>query len=129
MVQRSLVTFLAAFGGILIILGGILGFLLSFGPERFGGVYNGVAGALLLGLIAVVFGLVILAYSGYTHIRGANHSLSGGIILVVLGAVTWIVVGGWLLVAVGSFLAVLAGLVLIAQIILSDPRFELTATT
>jgi hypothetical protein len=129
MVQKSLVTFLAAFGGILIILGGILGFLLSFGPERFGGMYNGAAGALLLGLVAVIFGLVILAYSGYTHIRGADHSLSGGIVLLVLGIVTWIVVGGWLLVAVGSFLAVLAGLILIAQILFSDPRFQLTTTS
>ena len=66
---------------------------------------------------------MILVYSGYTHLSGVQRNLTGGVILVVLGAVTWIVVGGWLLVAVGSFLAVVAGLVLLAEVLMSDARF------
>ena len=126
MAQRSLVTVLAALGGILVILGGILGFLLSLGPRGYGPGYPGDYGALsalIFGVLAVIFGLMILVYSGYTHLRGAERNLTGGIILVVLGAVTWIIVGGWLLVAVGSFLAVVAGLVLLAEVLLNDPRF------
>jgi len=126
MVQRSLVTVLAAMGGILVILGGILGFLLSFGPRGYGPGYPGYYGsvdALVFGVLAVIFGFMILAYSGYTHLRGAERNLTGGVVLIVLGAVTWIVVGGWLLVAVGSFLAVVAGLVLLAQVLTADARF------
>ncbi len=124
MAQRSLVTFLAAFGGILIVLGGFLGFLLSFGAGRFGGQFEGVFGALVLGAIAVIFGLVILVYSGYTHLQGVSRSVTGGLILIVLGVVTWVIVGGWILVAVGSFLTVMAGLVLVAQAMIADPQFR-----
>jgi hypothetical protein len=121
MVQRSLVTVLAALGGILVILGGILGFLLSFGP-RVGPRFDGSINAAVFGVLAIIFGLVILVYSGFTHLRGAERNLTGGVVLVVLGVVTWIVVGGWVLVAVGSFLAVVAGLVLLAQLLLDNPR-------
>jgi hypothetical protein len=132
MAQRSLVTILAAIGGVLVICGGILGFLLSFGPRGFGPDYAGDGGAfnaLVFGVIAVILGLAILVYSGYTHLRGAERNLTGGVVMVVLGAVTWMVVGGWLLVAVGSFLAVVAGLLLLAQILLADPRFRTTQST
>jgi hypothetical protein len=122
MVQRSLVTFLAAFGGILVILGGILGFLLSLGPHGFGGRFDDGAGALLLGIAAVILGLVILVFSGYTHFSGVERSLTGGLILLVLGIVTWAIVGDWILVAVGSFLTVMAGLLLAAESLWSDSR-------
>jgi hypothetical protein len=121
MVQRSLVTVLAAFGGILVILGGLVGFLLSLGPEGFGPRFEGAFGALVMGAVAVVFGLVILVFSGYTHFRGVDRNLTGGLILFVLGVVTWVAVGDWALVALGSFLTVLAGLVLVAQVMLADP--------
>jgi len=121
-VQKSLVTVLAALGGTLVILGGILGFLLSFGPRGFGPAYYGSVNAVVFGALAVVLGIVILVYSGFTHLRGAERNLTGGVVLVVLGVVTWMVVGSWVLVAVGSFLAVVAGLVLLAEILLADPR-------
>jgi hypothetical protein len=128
MVQRSLVTFLAALGGILVILGGILGFLLSLGPHGFGDDRFGAAmGSLLLGILAVVFGVIILVYSGFTHFGGVDRSLSGGLILTVLGIVTWILVGDWVLVAVGSFLTVLAGLVILAEVLLSNSRVRVTS--
>jgi hypothetical protein len=121
MVQRSLVTVLAALGGILVILGGILGFLLSFAP-RVGPRFDGSLSAAIFGLLAILFGVIILVYSGFTHLRGAERNLTGGVVLVVLGVVTWVVVGGWVLVAAGSFLAIVAGLVLLAQILLDNPR-------
>ena len=128
MAQRSLVTFLAAFGGILVILGGILGFLLSYGPHGYGpygyGFRYGMADIAVLAALAIIFGLVILVYSGVTHFRGADRSLTGGLILMVLGIVTWVIAGAWLLVAVGSFLTIVAGLVLVALVILHEPSFQ-----
>ncbi|MCI4331078.1 MAG: hypothetical protein L3K19_04445 [Thermoplasmata archaeon] len=124
MVQRSLVAVLAALGAILIILGGILGFLLSFGPGRFGGRFGSDGGAFVYGIVAVVLGLIILLCSGYTHYRGVNSSLVGGIVLIVLGAVTWAVVGDWVLVAIGAVLVVLAGLVLAAEVLLGQGRSQ-----
>jgi hypothetical protein len=115
MVQRSLVTVLAALGALLIVLGGIFGFLLSLGRGMYGGPFMGSSGAFAYGFIAVVLGLVILVFSGYTHFQGATSPLTGGLILIVLGAITWAVVGGWLLVAVGSLLAILAGIILTAN--------------
>ncbi|MCI4342143.1 MAG: hypothetical protein L3K11_07220 [Thermoplasmata archaeon] len=116
---------MAALGGILVILGGILGFLLSLGPHGFGDdrIASSV-GSLLLGVLAVIFGVIILVYSGFTHFGGVDRSLSGGLILIVLGIVTWILVGDWVLVAVGSFLTVLAGLVILAELLLSDSRIR-----
>jgi multisubunit Na+/H+ antiporter MnhG subunit len=122
MVQRSLVTLLAALGGILVILGGILGFLLSLGPRGYGPMYYGTAYAAVFGALAVIMGAIILVYSGFTHLRGAERNLTGGVVLIVLGIVTWMVVGNWILVAVGSFLTVVAGLVLLAQVLVDSPR-------
>ena len=121
MVRRSLVTLLAALGGILVILGGLVGFLLSLGPEGSGPGFEGAFGALVMGVVAVALGLVILVFSGYTHFRGVDRNLTGGLILFVLGVVTWVAVGDWALVALGSFLTVLAGLALVAQVMLADP--------
>jgi hypothetical protein len=125
MVQRSLVTVLAALGGILVILGGILGFLLSFGP-RYGPRLYGSVDAAVFGVLAIIFGVIILVYSGITHYQGAERSLTGGVVLVILGVVTWIVVGNWVLVAAGSFLTIVAGLVLLAQVLIDNPRRDST---
>lgn len=115
MVQRSIVTVLAALGALLIVLGGIFGFLLSLGRGMYGGPFMSTSGALVYGIIAVVLGLAVLVFSGYTHFQGAKTPLAGGVVLIVLGGITWIVVGGWLLVALGSLLAIIAGLVLTAS--------------
>ena len=129
MVQRSLVTVLAALGGILVILGGILGFLLSLGPRGFGPMYYGAVSAAVFGALAVVLGVIILVYSGFTHLRGAERNLTGGVVLLVLGVVTWMIVGDWILVAVGAFLTVVAGLVLLAQVLIDSPRVRGTEGT
>jgi len=128
MVQRSLVSVLATLGGILVILGGILGFLLSFGPGMYGPHLDGAASSLVLGAVAVIVGLLILFYSGFTHIQGLARGATGGVILIVLGIVAWVVVGGWVLVALGSFLAVLAGVVLLVEVVVADPRVRSTSS-
>ena len=122
MAQRNLVTVLGGLGALLIILGGIVGFLLSWGPGGFGPRF-GVAGAAVYGFVAILLGLIILVFSGYTHFRGVATSLEGGITLLVIGVVTWVLVGSWVLVALGSFLTVLAGLLLTVQVLLAQrPR-------
>jgi hypothetical protein len=122
MFAKSLVTLLAALGGILVILGGIVGFLLSFAPGGFGMEDRFAVGGLVYGILAIVMGLIILSFSGYTHYRSLESGPTGGVILVVLGVVTWIVVGGSVLVAAGSFLAVLAGLLFLLEAALDDMR-------
>jgi hypothetical protein len=119
---RSLVSLLAALGGVLVMIGGIVGFLLSFAPGGFGIGDRFAASAIVYGILAVVFGLIILVFSGYTHYRSLETGPTGGVILVVLGAITWIIVGGWALVVAGSFLTVLAGLLLLAEVALADMR-------
>jgi hypothetical protein len=122
MVQRGLVAVLGAIGGILVILGGILGFLLSLGDQGFGPRFGMDSGALVYGIVAVILGFLILVFSGYTHFRGADRSIVGGVILIVLGVIAWAVVGGWVLVAIGAVLAVLAGLLLCFELLLSENR-------
>jgi hypothetical protein len=117
MVQRSLVTVLPALGGILIIVGGLLGALLSAAPLHGQMPFYGSWNAVILGVLAVIFGLVILAYSGATHFGSLPGGLAGGVVLLVLGVITWVVVGAWLLVAIGSFLTIVAGLLLLAEVL------------
>jgi Ca2+/H+ antiporter len=117
-----LVTLLAAIGAILIVVGGLLGFLLSFGSDEFGRQFGLDSGAFAYGVLAVVLGLLILVFSGYTHYRGAPRSVVGGIVLIVLGAIAWEVVGGWVLVALGSLLTVIAGIVLAVEALVSEAR-------
>jgi hypothetical protein len=124
MVQRSLVSVLATLGGILVVLGGILGFLLSLGPAMFGPHLDGAASSLVLGVVAVILGLIILAYSGFTHLQGIARGAPGGLILIVLGLVAWVVVGEVVLVSLGAFLTVVAGLVLVVEVLASDTRLR-----
>ena len=127
MVQRSLVTVLAALGAVLIVLGGILGFLLSLGNGGFGERFGSDLGAATYGAIAVILGLLILLFSGYTQYRGPHRSLTGGIVLIVLGVIGWSIVGGWVLVAIGSVLTLLAGLILTIEALLGDTRLRSTS--
>lgn len=120
MVQRSLVTLLAALGGILVILGGILGFLLGLAPNGDGPRFDQV-NLVVLAALAVIFGFVILVFSGFTHLRGPERNLTGGVVLMILGLVTWVIAGDWLLVALGAFLTVLAGLILLVVVLLHEP--------
>jgi hypothetical protein len=124
MVQRSLVTVLAALGGFLVVLGGVLGFLLSFGPYGYGPRF-GVANLVVIAALAVIFGIVIVIYSGITHLRSPERSLTDGLVLMVLGIVTWVIAGEWLLVSLGSFLTVLAGVVLVVLVLLHEPTLKI----
>jgi hypothetical protein len=129
MAQRSLVTLLAALGGILVILGGILGALLSGAPYRYQMPFYGMWSAVVLGILAIIFGLIILAYSGATHFSGVGRNLSGAVILIVLGVVTWVVVGAWLLVSIGAFLTIVAGILILGELLLSESGVKLDRTT
>ncbi|MGB6442277.1 MAG: hypothetical protein WBF81_03160 [Thermoplasmata archaeon] len=128
MTDRSLVTILAAIGGVLVIVGGILGALLGFGPYGYGPRY-GAVDILVLAILAVIFGLIILVVSGYTHVRSADPSVTGGFVLLILGIVTWVIGGLWLLVGLGSFLTILAGLILVVWILLGGRDARITGRT
>ena len=124
MVQRNVVTILGALGAILVSLGGIVGFLLSLGASGYGGRIGGTLSALLYGVVAVVLGSIILVFSGYTHYRGVERSVTGGIVLMVVAIVTWVVVGGGVLIVLGSVLALLAGFLLVFESVVERPRRE-----
>lgn len=110
--NRGLVTLLAALGGILIIIGAFLGFFLSFLPNGYGPDYSTV-GLFVVAVLAFIFGVVILIFSGYTHFQGVGRGLGGALAFLVLGILTWAIAGRLLLVAVGAFFTVVAGLVLL----------------
>jgi hypothetical protein len=119
---------LAALGGFLIILGGIVGLLFRWGA------YAGDAPAyvttyiVVVAELAVLFGVIILVFSGFTASRGLEQNPTGGIVLLVLGIVTWAIVGGWFLVVIGSLLTVMSGLVLILLVVLHEPHIRVQTT-
>ena len=102
------------------ILGGLLGFLFSFGPTAYGLRLDGTIVRLILAVLAMFLGFLILVYSGFTHYRAADRSLGGGLVLVILGIVTGVVWGGWILVAAGSLLTILAGLALMFLVLFPE---------
>jgi hypothetical protein len=123
MAQRSLVTLLAAVGGVLVILGGFVGFLLRYGAYSYGPRY-GMVDIAVVAALAIIFGLVILFFSGYTQLHSVEQNLTGGVVLIILGLVTWVVAGAWILVAVGAFLTIVAGLVLVVLVIVHEPQIR-----
>ncbi len=121
MAQRSWVGVLAALGGILIVVGGFLGFFLSILPSGYDSHYS-LGTSLAVAIVAVLLGIAILIFSGYTRYRGMGQGMAGAIAFLVLGAITWVIAGGWLLVVIGSFLTVLAGLILLVVILRRGPN-------
>ncbi len=109
--ERKLVpTLLGAFGGLLILLGALVAFLL--------GMVNGIAtshpGPLLTGMatgaIAGAVGFIALVLTYYS--RGSEwERLAGGIGLLVLGVVSWAFLMSSALAIAGSILVFFGGLV------------------
>jgi hypothetical protein len=110
MTGRGVVAVLAGLGGLLMILGGIIGF--------FRGVAQGVLShsvtlgfsALTYGIAEVILGLLILVVAGFTHFAGAGSRVGEGLILLILGLVAWFLFPGILL-ELGAILTALAGLI------------------
>jgi hypothetical protein len=127
MVQRSWVTILAALGGFLVLLGGLLGLLLGYGRYDYGFRYGPVDTA-VLAVLALILGVVILVSSGITHYRGPERSTTGGVVLVVLGIVSWAIAGELFLVGLGAFLTILAGVILFLVVMLEAPRGQTQIT-
>lgn len=103
---------LAALGGILIVIGGFLGFFLSVLSNGYAPHYN-LGTSFVVATAAVLLGIVILIFSGFTRYRGAGQGMVAALAFLILGAITWFVAGGWLLVVLGAFLTILAGLILV----------------
>lgn len=121
MASRSLVTFLAALGGVLIILGAFLGFFLTFLPNGYGPEYAGI-GLFVMAALAIIFGLTILVFSGYTHFQGVGEGWAGALAFIILGILSWAIAGAWLIVAIGALLTAAAGLLLMITILARGPN-------
>ena len=119
--KRGWAALLAAIGGILIIIGGILGFFLSFAPNGYGP-NVALLNSLGLAVLAIIFGIIILIFSGYTHFAGHSRGWVGGLSFIILGILTWVVAGAWTLVLIGSILTIIAGLVVVIMLLVRGPK-------
>ncbi len=121
MARRSWIGVLAALGGILIVVGGFLGFFLSLLPSGYAPQYS-LGTSVAVAIVAVLLGVATLIFSGYTRYRGVGQGMAGALAFLILGAITWVIAGGWLLVVIGSFLTILAGLILLVVILRRGPN-------
>lgn len=121
MTRGSGVGILAALGGILIVIGGFLGFFLNIAGSGYGPPYS-IGASVVVAAVAILLGIVILIFSGFTRYRGAGRGLAAGISFLILGILTWLVAGRGLLVLLGAILTIIAGLVLVVMILMGAPN-------
>ncbi len=119
--KRGWAALLAAIGGILIIIGGILGFFLSFAPNGYGPNVS-LLGSLGLAIAAIILGIIIMIFSGYTHYQGHGRGWVGGIGFIVLGILAWVVGGAWTVILIGSILTILAGLIVVIMLLVHGTK-------
>ncbi len=121
MARSSWIGVLAALGGILIVVGGFLGFFLSLLPSGYAAQYS-LGTSVAVAIVAVLLGVATLIFSGYTRYQRVGEGMAGALAFLILGAITWVIAGGWLLVVIGSFLTILAGLILLVVILRRGPN-------
>lgn len=113
--MRGISGALGFIGGLLIIFGGIVAFVYGVGYlATLQSAYT-ITSTFLVSLGAVILGIIIVIVTGTTHLRvtWASAGIPGGIVLIILGALTWILVGhNWIIVA-GSAITIVGGLVAI----------------
>lgn len=112
MLGRSVATTIGFIGGILVLLGGLLAFLMGVIRGAAVSGFGPIAGALGALLVAAIFGFLIVFTSRPRFLWWPGRRLFNGVLLVVLGVLTWFLVGGSVLVEVGAILAILAGILL-----------------
>lgn len=112
MTGRSVAVVIGFLGGLLVLLGGLVRFVLalaggvgSSSAATLGGPLLGACGILLLGLL-----ILFTARPRFWWWPGRR--LFNGILLIAFGALAWIFAGGSLLVLFGSVLTLVAGVIL-----------------
>lgn len=109
---RSVATILGTLGGLAILVGGLLQFVLRWSVSA----GSPSAGALVSGLLALllagVLGFFVLISCRPRLWWWPGRRLFNAVWLIVLGAVAWILLGGSLLTNVGALLTIVAGVVL-----------------
>ncbi|HEV2450159.1 MAG TPA: hypothetical protein VGU43_07125 [Thermoplasmata archaeon] len=107
---RGAAAVLAGLGGLLVILGGLIGFI--------AGIANGIGshsvlpglGGLEYGIAAIVIAVLIWMVAGFTHYARPQNRFVAGIGLLVLGLIVWFFFSG-ILYDIGGVLTALAGLI------------------
>ncbi len=115
MPQSGVPTVLGVVAGVLAILGGFIDFILGVAHAFFayspGPLVQGVAA----GLISTVLGILMLVFTGYSRAGVRDHAMVGGIVLILLGVISWFLLGRSLFVVLAAVLAFLAGLVFLLE--------------
>ncbi|HEV2316877.1 MAG TPA: hypothetical protein VGV89_04805 [Thermoplasmata archaeon] len=112
MFGRSLATVLGLIGGILVILGGVVEFLMAVAGGFSGGSFAQVWGVLVPMLLAGTLGLFILLSSRPRIWWWPGRRMFNSIVLIFLGVLAWVLIAGSVLVEFGAVFAILAGVVL-----------------
>lgn len=112
MTNRSVALVLGFMGGLLILLGGLLRLLGELPQAVSAPMAMRLLSTLSFVLATVVLGVIVLWVCRPRVWWWPGRRLLNGILLVVMGAVTWLLLGGELLTVLGAVLAVLAGLLL-----------------
>lgn len=112
MAGRSIALFLGFLGGLTILVGALVGFLLPLGTHWATGGTVGLALRLISLFVGGILGLLVLFTSRPRIFWWPGRRLFNGLVLVVLGAMTWVLLGGTLLTTAGAILTVLAGFLL-----------------
>jgi hypothetical protein len=113
--MRGISGALGFIGGLLMIFGGIVAFVYGVGYLATAQPAHVITTTFLVALGAVIFGIIVVVVTGTTHMRWmfASAGIPGGIILVILGILTWVLVGKNWIIVTGSILTVVGGLVAI----------------
>lgn len=112
MLGRSVALILGALGGVLILIGGFVAFLLSLGASGLTGGSAAGHGSWLLLAGTLILGFLVLLTCRPRLFWWPGRRLFNAVILVVLGLVTWVAFGGFAVTAIGALLTVAAGVVL-----------------
>lgn len=119
--NKSMVALLAGIGGILMIIGGILGFFLSFWSESYRP-NLGTVDLLIIAVLAVIFGIIALMFAGYTHYKGLGEGMGAGLGLIIVGIIAYVVSAAWLLTLIGSILVIIAGAIFVILAVVHGRR-------
>ncbi len=111
-------TLLGLLGGVLVLLGVIIGGILGGVTSLITGNGRGFFDLLYNGLILLVLGVLILAFTAYARAHPPPDKAAGGIIVLIVSAIAWFFSGGvgFLVIStIGAILGILAGILFLLE--------------
>jgi hypothetical protein len=112
---RSIGSTLGFFGGLLVVLGGIVTFLLHLAGGNATPSWGGLLPSIAELAIALIFGALIVFTCGPRMFWSGGSRLFTGILLILFGVLTWILLSGSILIELGALLTIVGGIILPLQ--------------